>query len=279
MVYRVALGVLVVSTVAGAEPLDGRAINPGVLGANALPTLPAEAPWVDDALTLQLGWSGQLSTPPGGGVDQSMLVPFRVSIGLFERVQFSADGSPFELWRYSPETNAAWAPKRSKGITRADVRLATKVLLFSESGLRPATAARVTLKTATGEDLFTRRFLDAPAYQLDAIAAWHWLLGTTRLEAWATVGFLAWQQGAIGQNDAFAYAATVEARWPFVSARLEVRGYAGWIHDDKPVTLAGQAEVRLTPALSLVVSAARTFQDPPTLDLGVAAKLRLDDVR
>ncbi len=271
------MGLIVASTVALAAPPEGRSINPGVLGANALPTLPSEAPWIDDAVVLQLGWSGQLSTPAGGGLDQSMLVPFRAGLGLVERVQFWAEGSPFELWQYSPETNGAWTPKRSKGITRADVRLATKVLLFPEAGLRPATAVRVTLKTATGEDLSTRRFLDAPAYQLDAIAGWHWLLGTIRLEAWATVGFLAWQQGAIGQNDAFAYAATVQAKWPFVSVRLELRGYAGWIHDDKPVTVAAQGELLISPAFSLVLHGSRTFFDAPSVEVGLAAKVRLGE--
>ncbi|MBE2252906.1 MAG: hypothetical protein IAE78_25460 [Myxococcus sp.] len=269
------LSVLLVTCALGAraEPM-GRDINPGVLGPNALPTLPNEAPWVAEGVLVQLGWAGQLSTPEGGGLDGSMLVPFRAEVGLFRRVAFAADGSPFELWQYSPETNAAWAPKRSKGITRADVRLATKVLLWSESFLRPASAVRVTLKTATGEDLFTRRFLDAPAYQLDLLNAWHWLFGRTRLELWASAGFLAWQQGAIGQNDAVTYAATVLARWPFVAARLELRGYAGWLRFDAPITLATTVELTLSPHVEVVLNASRTFRDPPFVEVGAAVRVR-----
>lgn len=265
------------ATGAGAEPM-GRDINPGVLGANALPTLWSESPWVADEWRVQLGWAGQLSTPEGGGLDRSMLVPFRLEVGLFGRVAFAIDGSPFELWQYAPETVAAWQPSREAGITRADVRLATKVLLWHEAGALPATALRVVLKTATGEDLWNRRFLDAPAYQFDLLTAWHALLGRTRLEAWAAVGFLAWQQGAIGQNDAFTWAATGLARWPHLSLRVELRGYAGWLRNDKPITLAAAAELELTPMVDLVFGASRTFRDPQALELSAALRVRLPRV-
>jgi hypothetical protein len=273
---RVTLGVatLLAALAVHAQPM-ARDINPGVLGPNALPTLPSEAPWVSDEVRAQWGWSGQLSTPEGGGLDASMLVPFRVEVGLFKRVAFSVEGSPFELWQYSPETNAAWAPRRSKGITRADVRLSTKVLLWNEAWLRPATAVRVTLKTATGEDLSTRRFLDAPAYQFDLLNAWHWNVGLTRLEAWAAVGFLAWQQGAVGQNDAVTLAGTFIARWPLVNVRLELRGYAGWQRLDAPVTLATLLELHLTESVDVLVNASRTFRDPPSLDVGAAVRIRI----
>ncbi|MDP3503759.1 MAG: hypothetical protein Q8S33_25710 [Myxococcales bacterium] len=257
-----------------AEPM-ARDINPGVLGPNALPTLPSEAPWVADEVHAQLGWSGQLSTPEGGGLDASMLVPFRVEVGLFKRVAFAVFGSPFELWQYSPETNAAWVPRRSRGITRADVLLSTKVLLWNEASFRPASALRVTLKTATGEDLYTRRFLDAPAYQFDLLNAWHWNIGVTRLEAWAAVGFLAWQQGAVGQNDAVTLAGTLVARWALVNVRLELRGYAGWQRMDSPITLATVLELRLTESVDVLVNASRTFRDPPFLDVGAAVRIRI----
>lgn len=265
---------LLTALVAHAEPM-ARDINPGVLGPNALPTLPSEAPWVADEVRAQLGWSGQLSTPEGGGLDASMLVPFRVEVGLFKRVAFAVTGSPFELWQYSPETNAAWVPRRSKGITRADVLLSAKVLLWNEAWLRPATALRVTLKTATGEDLYTRRFLDAPAYQFDLLNAWHWNVGVTRLEAWAAVGFLAWQQGAVGQNDAVTLAGTFVARWALVNVRLELRGYAGWQRLDAPITLATVLELRLTESVDVLVNASRTFRDPPSLDVGAAVRIRI----
>lgn len=258
-----------------AQPV-GRDINPGVLGPNALPTLAVDEPWVEDEVRLQLGWSGQHSTPEGGGADVSMTLPFRVEVGLLQRVAFWAEGSPFELWRYSPETYAAWQPKRSKGITRADVRLGTKVRLWRGGGLLPTSTVRVVLKTATGEDLFTRRFLDAPAYQFDLINGWRWHLpGATRLEAWATVGFLAWQQGAAGQNDALTWAATVLARAAPMAIGLELRGYVGWLRNDAPVTFALTTQVTLTPMVDLVVQLSRTFKDPPALDLGLHVRVRL----
>jgi hypothetical protein len=257
-----------------AQPMN-RDINPGVLGANALPPLLNEPAVIGDAVVLQLGWAGQASTPVGDGVDLSMLVPFRIEVPLMRRVAFTADGSPFEWWRYSAKTRDAWLPRRSEGLTRADVRLSTKVLLWEERGLRPSAAVRVTLKTATGEDLFTRRFLDAPAYQFDALATWHRLVGRTRLEAWLLAGFLAWQQGAVGQNDAVAWAATVVARWPFLAVRVEARGYVGWQRGDKPVVLAGQVESVLTPAVDVVLHVSRGFVDPPSVEVGAALRVRV----
>lgn len=264
-----------VAALASAEPM-GRDINPGVLGPNALPTLAADAPWVQDELRVQLGWAGQVSTPEGGGRDGSMLLPFRVELGLHQRVAFWAEGSPFELFQYSPETYAAWQPRRSKGITRADVRLGTRVRLWSGAGLLPTSAVRVVLKTATGEDLYTRRFLDAPAYQLDLTNAWRWHLpGATRLEAWATVGFLAWQQGAAGQNDAFTWAVTAVARAEPVAISFEARGYVGWIRNDAPITFALSTQATLTPHLDLVVGLAHTVRDPPSLDVLLALRVRV----
>lgn len=271
---RLAFTLTCFATLAAAEPM-GRDINPGVLGPNALPPLATDSPWVRNELRVQLGWAGQLSTPEGGGLDGSMVVPFRLELGLYERIAFWAEGSPFELWQYSPETYAAWQPKRSKGITRADVRLGTRVRLWNDSGLRPASAVRVVLKTATGEDLYTRRFLDAPAYQFDLINAWHWLLGSTRLEARLAVGFLAWQQGAVGQNDAFALAGAVLARWAHISLWLEVRGYAGWLRNDTPVVASAQAEFELTPMLEVLLGVSRTFKDPPTFEVSTSLRVRL----
>ncbi|MCA2981420.1 MAG: hypothetical protein INH37_24365 [Myxococcaceae bacterium] len=257
-----------------AQPTN-REINPAVLGANALPPLANESARVGRDVTAQLGWAGQASTPLGEGVDVSMLVPFRVEVPVAGRVAFAADGSPFELWAYSAQTRDAWEPRRSKGITRADVRLSTKALLWREAGWRPATALRVTLKTATGEDLFTRRFLDAPAYQFDALASWRWALGHVHVEAWLLLGFLAWQQGSIGQNDALAWAGTVMARWSPWALRLEARGYAGWQRGDKPVVLAAQAEATLTSAVDVVLHASRGFADPQLVEVGVSVRLRL----
>lgn len=271
-----ALLLALASLSSSAEPM-GREINPGVLGPNALPVLPSERPWVRPGLSVSLGWAGQLSTPVGG-VDRSMLVPFRLEFGLFRRVSFSADGSPFEIYSYSPESRAAWAPSRPEGVTRGDVRLATKVLLFSDDGWRPATAVRVTLKTATGEDLHTRRFIDAPAYQFDALAAWRLRFGAMHLEAWLLVGFFAWQQGAAGQNDAVTWAGTVSARWPLVVTRLEGRGYVGWLRDDKPVALSGAVELSLTPVLDVIISATRTFRDPATFELAAALRFTVSEL-
>lgn len=260
---------------AATQAPEGRAINPGVLGANALPTYPGEAPWVGDDALLSIGWAGQLSTPLGGGLDQSMLATFRLELPIARRVAIISEGAGFELFQYSPETRALWSPRRSKGITPADVLGGFKMLVMHDKGARPAVAFRFITKTATGERLNTRRFTDMPAYLVSLIAGWRTLVGTVRGEAWLHVGFYSWQQGQAGQNDALALGGTVAARWPHVSAVVDLRGYAGWQRFDAPVTLAAQVELQLFPAFDVVLGASRTFQDPPSFELRATARLRL----
>lgn len=257
--------VLTTSNASSAEPV-GREINPGVLGANALPPAETSGPWIEPSWSVSVGSAWQLSWPTAG-TDVSATLPFRLEVPFVGRVAVWADGSPFELYRYSPETVKAWAPSHTDGGTRADVTIGMRVLITEGNHWLPAIGLRLLVKTATGEDLFNRRFIDAPAYQFDLLLGRRFELSMARLELALNVGFLAWQQGEAGQNDAFA--ASLRAKWVqgAFTAKLELRGYAGWEKNDTPFVMAVGGEWALGPGVSVWATLAQSFLDPVSTDL------------
>jgi hypothetical protein len=264
-----------VSLSAWADSPTGRDINPGVLGPNAIPVRAGESARVAPVFDAKVELAGQWSTPEGGGNDYSAEPWFRFAVPVGRHVSLAFDGAPFEFWQYSAETNALWQPKRSKGMCRADVSVVTKVWFLEQQGFLPDAAVRVSLKTATGEDLHTRRYLDAPAYQFDLLASWTHAVGDWVLEGWLLGGFLSWQQGQSGQNDALYGDATFVARLAALSLLAELRGYRGWEGHDRPAIAMVGAEAALTPRWSLTLSVARTFVDPPTLDVRLGVRFQL----
>lgn len=248
-------------------PPTGRDINPGLLGLNALPAYELETPWVGDRWSVSLGLAGQVSSPLRGTTDVSTVTPFRLEYPFARRVSLEVFGAPFEVYSYSAPTVAAWAPSHANGVTRADVSIGTRVAIFNGSGWFPAVGLRVLLKTATGEDLANRRFLDAPAYQFDLLVAEKFPLRRGALEAAVAVGFFCWQQGAAGQNDAFAWALRGSWQDGRFAARTELRSYRGWQRGDAPVVLAVSADFQALPWLQLYAGTSWTVVDPAGWDL------------
>jgi len=244
----------------------GREINPGSLGANALPPAETNTPWVDDTWSVSLGNAVQLSWP-NGGADVSATIPFHLEVPFVGRFAFWADGSPLELYQYSRESVRAWAPAHTDGGTRADVTIGARMLVSKGNEWVPEVGLRILVKTATGEDLTTRRFLDAPAYQFDLLLGRRIELSLGRLELALCIGFLAWQQGGVGQNDALAGSGRVSWVRDALTLRLELRGYAGWESLDKPLVLSAGAEWALHPGVSLWGAVAQGFSDPVLTDV------------
>lgn len=271
---------LAAPALAGTGMPTGHDINPGQLGVNALPAYELETPWVGDRWAVSLGLAGQVSTPLAntfsplpGTVDVSMVTPFRLEYPFARRVLIEVLGAPFEVFSYSGTTQSAWAPSHPDGVTRADVSIGTRVALFNGASWFPAIGLRVLIKTATGESLANRRFLDAPAYQFDLLLAEKFPLRHGVLEAAVLTGFFCWQQGEVGQNDAFAFALRGSWEYGRFVARTELRGYRGWQHADTPVVLGVSAEFQATPWLAFYAGTTWTVVDPPGWD--VRAGLRV----
>lgn len=252
-----------------------REINPGLLGANALPPFEVGGPWIDDRWVLSFGVAGQLSWPRKD-TDVSYTLPFRLEYPFVRRAALWVEGTPLEGYSYSLATQRAWAPSRPAGVTPGDVTFGSRFVLFPGKGWLPALGVRVVVKTATGEDLRTRRFLDAPAYQFDALVGERFQLEGGRLgllELSASVGFLAWQQGTSGQNDAVAGSGRLRWAHEHLALRLEVRGYAGWQGADRPLVGVLGAEWKVAAPLSLELVGTRSFVDPPGFELRLGVRL------
>jgi len=261
----VSLALLCTGLCASAEP-KGRDINPGILGANALPPAETNTPWVDSSFSVSLGNAFQISWP-NGGADLSGTIPFRLEVPFVGRFALWADGSPLELYQYSRESVRAWAPAHTDGGTRADVTIGARMLVSTGNDWVPEIGLRILVKTATGEDLTTRRFLDAPAYQFDLLLGRRLELPLGQLELVVNIGYLSWQQGDVGQNDAFAASARVSWERERLKLKLELRGYAGWEKDDSPVVISAGAEWKLDQGVYLWGSFSQGLLDPPLSDL------------
>jgi hypothetical protein len=143
----------------------------------------------------------------------------------------------------------------------------------------PAVAIRVLTKTATGNSLEDRRFLDAPAYGVDGLVGktLPWSLGPfQQLRILASLGVLVWQQGNGQQDDAL----TTGARLQLVSqrrTRLEVEGRAYWGYQqrDSPVLLGTTIGHRLADAIELAGTVNRGLSaDAPPWELRLGIVLR-----
>jgi len=264
--------VVVLSSVGAWGQPTGRDINPGLLGFNALSPFETTGPWVGERWLVAFGAGLQLSSPESGA-DVSYTVPFRFEYPFVKRASLWLEGSPFEAFTYTRATQLAWSPNRPAGVTRGDISFGSRFLVYSGTGWFPAIGVRVLVKTATGENLANRRFLDAPAYQLDFLFGERLEVLGGELELAVCLGFLAWQQGEAGQNDAFAGSGRARWEWGRLAARVEVRGYSGWQHNDRPLVGLVGLEWRFTEALQVEASATRSFRDPPGLDFRIGVKL------
>ncbi|MCI0669819.1 MAG: hypothetical protein L0Y64_05115 [Myxococcaceae bacterium] len=237
--------------------------NPGLMGANALPPQPGEAPWVVDEWGVLLSVAAQQARPVGGGRDLSLTFPFRVDYGFARRVSLIVEGTPVEAWVVSQQTAEAWRPTRGQGLTKGDIRIGAKFLLYEGSPTFPGVAFRALTKTTTGKGGPDRRFMDAPGYLFDIIGGKQFAISESlRLEAWLAAGFLAWQQAGFGQNDALSLSATVLAHLRFGTVRLEARGYRGWQKYDKPLVLSAGVELPLFGGNRFITTVNYSVRDP-----------------
>lgn len=248
-------------------------MNPGTMGANALPSVPVQAPWIEDFTLLQVGVAAQ----SGWLNDTSLLPTFRLINPIGKYAEMYLEGAPFEGWWSSPQTREAWGLTRTEGLAKADIRFGFKALLADAGPGLPKLAFRALTKATTGKDVVSRRFVDGPAYHLEV------LLGQrvqaphgVHVDVLSSVAYWIWQQGDAGQNDAMHYglAVNVQAteRW---SAGLEGRGYMGWQTNDKPLVLGARVGFVAASWLELVATVNVGLVDAPRLEGRLDLRFRL----
>ncbi|QRK06618.1 hypothetical protein JQX13_42135 [Archangium violaceum] len=240
-----------------------------------MPPQPGEEPWVGNHWIAQVGLAFQQTDYPGGARDFSAISPFRLSYPFAGRVALIVEGTPLEAWVVSWQTQDAWRPRRWNGLTKGDIRIGAKFLLYGGRGWIPGVALRALTRTTTGKDVEDRRFMNAPGYLFDLVFGERWSLSPeVGLEAWLSAGFLAWQQAGFGQNDAFNWSATTLLHLPRASVRLEARGYQGWEQYDKPLVLMAGLELPISSNFQFLLTTQRTLRDPEVFDVRVGLRFR-----
>jgi hypothetical protein len=259
------LAACLVLTFVGEAHAQENDLNPGQMGANALPPQPGEGPWVEDAWSVLLSAAAQQAWP-GDARDHSLTFPFRVDYAFAQRVSLFVEGSPVEAWtRTLP---------RSQGVTKGDLRVGARFLFYEGDEWLPGIALRAVTKTTTGKGVEDRRFINAPGYLFDLIAGKRFKVSESlQLEGWLAAGFFAWQQAGFGQNDAFSWSATALAHLPSGSLRLEARGYQGWQTHDKPLVLSAGVELPLFGQNSFLATLNYGVRDPVLMEVRVGVRL------
>jgi hypothetical protein len=266
----VLVSVAVAAAAAAQEPgSPGWPLVPGKMGYNALPVLPNADPVIGSFAELEVAGAVQLS-----GLDARdhaatpylrLMVPFR------ETAALEVDATPIEFWSTSTATQQRLRALNRADGTPGDVRFGARFLVMRERR-GPALGLRLSVKSATGKGLESRRFTNAPGYEIDVLLGKDvGTLGAARLRALARVGFLSWQYAENKQDDALAYGAALRATGPEgVALELEWRGYVGWRFADRPSVLGfgtifpvGRSEIK-----AMVNAGVST--DAPPLELRLA---------
>jgi hypothetical protein len=275
---RVAIAAVLLAVAAAgrAEPL----LVPGRMGFNALPALRNVDPAVGRDVEVELTAATQLSGVPAR--DAAFTPYFRISVPFREVAALELDGVPLELFRTSAATQARLEAGRREGVAPGDLRPAARFLLVGEAGRRPAIGLRLAVKSTTGKDRRAFRFSNAPGYVFDVLAGKDLpRVGGIELRALAKLGFFAWQVAGGRQDDALHYGATLRARFPSgVSLSTELRGYAGWRVQDKPMVLGVTAGVPAARRLQVLAGVdGGLSRDAPPLEVRIGVVMSFDAVR
>ncbi len=248
-------------------------INPRTMGANALPSFPAEPPWAESYTLARIGGAAQW----GRRNDVSFTPTFRLAAPFGKWVTAIFEGTPVEVWWSSPETRSEWALPRDRGVSKGDIRFGVKLLLADFGPALPKIAFRAMTKTTTGKDYDARRFTDAPGYLLELLAGERFfnIPGLT-IDVYAGLGYWIWQQGSAGQNDAVHWSLAGALRaLDRLNLELQIRGYAGWQRDDKPLLIGVRVGVDVTHFLEIGATCNVGFIDAPRLEGRLDLSFRL----
>lgn len=272
---RTALLVLLLSPTLASARTDW--MNPGEMGANAVPSFAIEAPWTNDYTTFQLG--AQLAQ--GWRYDTSFLPYFRLITPFGKWISTYFEGSIVEFWWSSAQTREEWGLVNTQGIAKADLRFGFKLLLADLGEELPKVGFRAFTKTTTGKGFQERRFTDSPGYLMEFLVGEKFpvKLKGLELQALAMGGYWIWQQGEAGQNDCLTWGLAVNTRvLERLSAQVELRGYVGWQKNDKPVILSTRLGVLFTSWFELIGSFNVGFVDAPRFEGILTLSFRLPSV-
>jgi hypothetical protein len=183
----------------------------------------------------------------------------------------------YEKWKLGEEGMKQFQPTTPSGAGMGDLIARFKLRLLSEKAESwwPTVTTEVSVKTASGgfED---RRFTDSTGYSFDVLMAKDILIATgilKKIRVMTEAGFMAWDDGAHSQNDAYRYGVATQLEfkrnWNVIAG---FHGYNGWEKNfDRPMTIYFEGEKVLTRRIKAFTSADFGIRDinPYTFSGGI----------
>lgn len=242
--------------------LTSRGFNPGNMGPNALPPLPAVDPVVGNDMILTVGTSVELNNrfrDVTGTGRFSLLMPFagRAALEVF--------GPAWEFWSVSKDTQQKWGLDRRSGQTGGNFWVGARFLAFRANrgkwNGKWDLGLRFVIQTTTGSQK-DRRFINAPSYLFQVLAARDLYNAKDeqkfiqKVRLIINLGFFAWQQGDDRQNDAPTVAVGLALTLRDQSQlSFDLSGYFGYQGDDKPIRLSVRYTKMITQHWGFYVNA------------------------
>ncbi len=181
-----------------------------------------------------------------------------------------------EKWNLNDDGMAHYFPSKRSGFNMGDIVGTYKYRLLKEGPKQPSMALHASLKTASG-NFDDRRFTDSSGYSVDVLIAKDILHATGALRTIRVLGeagFMAWDDGAHSQNDAYRYG--MAARFEFqgnANITFGYHGYTGWRHNgDNPSTFYIEAHTNITKNLGAFAAldlGLKSAASPSTLSGGL----------
>lgn len=203
---------------------------------------------------------------------------------LSEKVSLSIWTILPETYKVTPELAALRNMKQTEGTAVGDIYLQTKFLILEEKVFLPKVLGRISLKTASGNNMVNRRFFDTPGYFFDLEILKNIYQNKTEDLEISTVlnlGFLSWETSNSIQNDAPWYSCNLLISKDNISLENSLSGYYGWMsikkptYGDRPLVYTGKVNFQ-TKRTKYFIQYQYGIKDFPYHHLALGTELNLE---
>lgn len=213
-------------------------IAPASMGPNALPVPSFLTGRMDTTAYFQLGGVYHHHTgDPTENLTLDLFTPL-----FSNRVGIAFYWVPLEHFDFTDAVRDERSARRlvGEGLTTGDVHISTLIQLLAPRGRGVEALLRISLRTASGNDLGATRYTDSPGYSFDLTFGQDFQINNGRsvLRPYFMGGFYVWQTYTVQtlQNDAISFAAGLEWRLPKWTLNAGFGGYAGYLDNgDRPL--------------------------------------------
>lgn len=216
--------------------------SPYYLGPNALTVPHSEKGKIKNSIELKVEYQNHFSS---GDKTQNLFMSFYIPI-VKDLVAVEFYGVPYESFQMDYETviERRTRYQDGKGTANGDFYFSTIIQLLKKEKL-PEVAFRMACRTASGNNLGSARYTDAPGYFFDISLGRDFKLGkdkTILIRPHAMIGFYAWQMNLPDnkQNDAILYGFGADIQYNSWFLNNVIEGYSGYFGED--LVIVGDTE-------------------------------------